>query len=126
MVEQRIPKINYAICEDDPDGGRQNPRDGDLSPGPINCSTESFDWPDSCHRTWVVSLRYWVQKTGGGQVVGKGMREIREIYQSWLDGDLSQEDALFAIGDLLEKQEADRAPFEPVAERRPATRKQSS
>jgi hypothetical protein len=29
------------------------------------------------------------------------MREIREIYQRWLDGDLSQEDALFAIGDVL-------------------------
>ena len=30
------------------------------------------------------------------------MREIREVYQRWLDGDLSQEDALFAIGDLLD------------------------
>ena len=32
------------------------------------------------------------------------MREIREIYQRWLDGDLSQEDALFAIGDLLDEE----------------------
>ncbi|MGZ3274407.1 MAG: hypothetical protein ACXU82_14675 [Caulobacteraceae bacterium] len=29
------------------------------------------------------------------------MQEIREIYRRWLDGDLSQEDALFAIGEVL-------------------------
>ena len=32
------------------------------------------------------------------------MREIREVYQRWLEGDLSQEDALFAIGDLLDRE----------------------
>jgi hypothetical protein len=31
------------------------------------------------------------------------MREIQEVYQRWLKGELSQEDTLFAIGDLLEK-----------------------
>jgi hypothetical protein len=31
------------------------------------------------------------------------MREIQEVYQRWLNGELSQEDTLFAIGDLLEK-----------------------
>ncbi len=31
------------------------------------------------------------------------MREIHEVYQRWLNGELSQEDTLFAIGDLLEK-----------------------
>jgi hypothetical protein len=30
------------------------------------------------------------------------MREIQEVYQRWLNGELSQEDTLFAIGDLLE------------------------
>jgi len=29
--------------------------------------------------------------------------EIREIYQQWLDGSLSQEDALFSIGDALDE-----------------------
>jgi len=29
------------------------------------------------------------------------MREIQEVYQRWLNGELSQEDTLFAIGDLL-------------------------
>jgi hypothetical protein len=29
-------------------------------------------------------------------------REIQEVYQRWLNGELSQEDTLFAIGDLLE------------------------
>jgi hypothetical protein len=29
------------------------------------------------------------------------MKEIREIYQRWLNGSLTQEDALFAIGDVL-------------------------
>lgn len=29
--------------------------------------------------------------------------EIREIYQQWLDGGLSQEDALFSIGDALDE-----------------------
>ena len=33
--------------------------------------------------------------------MGDLMREIREIYQRWLGGDLSQEDAMFAIGDVL-------------------------
>jgi hypothetical protein len=31
------------------------------------------------------------------------MRDIRDVYQRWLNGDLSQEDTLFAIGDLLDK-----------------------
>jgi len=31
------------------------------------------------------------------------MRDIRDVYQRWLAGDLSQEDTLFAIGDLLEE-----------------------
>ena len=30
------------------------------------------------------------------------MRDIQEVYQRWLNGELSQEDTLFAIGDLLE------------------------
>ena len=34
------------------------------------------------------------------------MREIQEVYQRWLNGELSQEDTLFAIGDLLEKNES--------------------
>jgi hypothetical protein len=54
------------------------------------------------------------------------MREIREIYQGWLAGDLSQEDALFAIGDLLDKRELETAPVEPVTERRAATQTQRS
>ena len=29
--------------------------------------------------------------------------EIREIYQRWLEGGLSQEDALFSIGDTLDE-----------------------
>jgi hypothetical protein len=29
------------------------------------------------------------------------MRDIQEVYQRWLNGELSQEDTLFAIGDLL-------------------------
>jgi hypothetical protein len=37
------------------------------------------------------------------------MREIREIYQRWLDGDLSQEDALFAIGDVLDEETGEGA-----------------
>lgn len=53
--------------------------------------------------------------------MGESMREIREIYQNWLDGELSQEDALFAIGDLLEEQEGEVAPFEAVADRRSAS-----
>jgi hypothetical protein len=41
------------------------------------------------------------------------MREIREIYQKWLEGDLAQEDALFAIGDVLAAIDAvDAAPHE--------------
>ena len=101
---------------------------GYLSPATINCSTESFDRPYSCPRRWVVSLRYSVQKAGGlGEfVVGDLMREIREIYQGWLAGDLSQEDALFAIGDLLDKREGDAAPVEPVTERRAAAQTQRS
>ena len=31
------------------------------------------------------------------------MRDIRDVYRRWLDGGLSQEDTLFAIGDLLDK-----------------------
>ena len=29
------------------------------------------------------------------------MRDIQDVYQRWLNGELSQEDTLFAIGDLL-------------------------
>jgi hypothetical protein len=54
------------------------------------------------------------------------MREIREVYQSWLEGDLSQEDALFAIGDLLDRREREAAPFEASADQTAATRKQGS
>lgn len=32
--------------------------------------------------------------------------EIREIYQQWLEGSLSQEDALFSIGDALDERGA--------------------
>ena len=50
------------------------------------------------------------------------MVEIREIYRRWLEGDLSQEDALFAIGDALDgvqdaEGESDRM---AVGDRRPA------
>jgi hypothetical protein len=38
----------------------------------------------------------------GSLVVSDLMREIQGVYQRWLDGELSQEDTLFAIGDLLE------------------------
>lgn len=62
-------------------------------------------WPESC---WFELLApFWHsihRKRGRGPgrlVAGDMMREIREIYQRWLDGDLSQEDALFAIGDVL-------------------------
>ena len=34
--------------------------------------------------------------------MGDPMHDIRQIYQSWLAGDLSQEDTLFAIGDALD------------------------
>lgn len=39
----------------------------------------------------------------GSLVVNDLMRDIRDVYQRWLNGDLSQEDTLFAIGDLLDK-----------------------
>lgn len=72
-------------------------------------------------------MRYSVQKAdrAGGSFVGDLMREIREIYQSWLEGDLSQEDALFAIGDLLERDGKAAVP-EPVTDHPSATRKQGS
>jgi hypothetical protein len=35
------------------------------------------------------------------------MREIRDIYERWLDGQLAQEDALFAIGDILSTGESE-------------------
>jgi hypothetical protein len=49
-----------------------------------------------------VLYRQRTGKKGSGVGVHELMREIREVYQQWLEGDLSQEDALFAIGDLLE------------------------
>jgi hypothetical protein len=127
MVENSITNSDYAVTGGSSDARRQKPDIGDLSPAPINCSTESWDWPDSCRQTRVVSLRYSVQKadSAGGSVVGDLMREIREIYQSWLDGDLSQEDALFAIGDLLERV-GEPAVAEPVTDHPSATRKQGS
>ena len=49
--------------------------------------------------------------------MGDLMREIREIYRRWLDGDLSQEDALFAIGDALGESSGDND-VGPAAEER--------
>jgi hypothetical protein len=46
------------------------------------------------------------------------MHEIREIYQRWLDGALAQEDALFAIGDVLQRAPAADAPAMADAEQR--------
>ena len=34
------------------------------------------------------------------------LAEIRDIYQQWLKGRLSQEDALFTIGDVLDQERA--------------------
>jgi hypothetical protein len=128
MVENPITNSNYAVTGGSAGVGKQKRRTGNLSPARINCSTESLNWPDSCPRTWVVSLRYSVQKADRveGLVVGDLMREIREIYQSWLDGDLSQEDALFAIGDLLDKRDGEAAVLEPVTDQSPPKRKQRS
>ena len=39
----------------------------------------------------------------GSLVVDDLMRDIRDVYRRWLDGNLSQEDTLFAIGDLLDR-----------------------
>jgi hypothetical protein len=44
--------------------------------------------------------------------------QIRDICQRWLDGDLSQEDALFAIADLLDEDPTPR----PAVEYRPSDR----
>lgn len=41
---------------------------------------------------------------GGLWEACRSMGKVREIYERWLDGDLSQEDALFAIGDLLDEE----------------------
>lgn len=54
------------------------------------------------------------------------MREVREIYQRWLDGDLSQEDALFAIGDVLDDQADETGGVERAQEHWPAVRKKGS
>jgi hypothetical protein len=55
------------------------------------------------------------------------MREIRDVYQRWLKGELSQEDTLFAIGDLLAKDAAgrgeDQAPADQQGGRQAAGRK---
>jgi hypothetical protein len=52
------------------------------------------------------------------------MVEIREIYRRWLEGDLSQEDALFAIGDALDVGQEAEGDSERLAalggDRRPA------
>jgi hypothetical protein len=42
------------------------------------------------------------------RAVGDAVTEIRSVFQKWLDGELSQEDALFAIGDVLQR-ESERA-----------------
>ena len=55
---------------------------------------------------------------GGNREADSLIGQIRDIYQRWLDGDLSQEDVLFAIGDLLDD-EADPA---SEAEHRPRDR----
>ena len=54
---------------------------------------------------------------GGVREAYRLMGTIREIYERWLDGDLSQEDALFAIGDLLDEESdsgpaADHGPYD--------------
>lgn len=54
------------------------------------------------------------------------MREVREIYQRWLDGDLSQEDALFAIGDVLDEEAGEAVGVERGSERWSAVRKKGS
>lgn len=51
--------------------------------------------------------------------MGDVMREIRDIYQRWLEGGLSQEDALFAIGDALDEAPDDSASGS-AADQRPA------
>jgi hypothetical protein len=48
------------------------------------------------------------------RLIGK----IREVYERWLDGDLSTEDALFAISDLLDEDSG----AGPAAEHRPCDR----
>jgi len=48
------------------------------------------------------------------------MRDIRDVYQRWLDGELSQEDTLFAIGDLLERDGAGSDAAELTGDRRQA------
>jgi hypothetical protein len=54
------------------------------------------------------------------------MREVRDIYQRWLDGDLSQEDALFAIGDVLDEKPEESGLSERVQDRWPQVRKKGS
>jgi hypothetical protein len=52
------------------------------------------------------------------RAVGDAVTEIRSIFQKWLDGELSQEDALFAIGDVLQR-ESERASRDERAARPP-------
>ena len=61
-----------------------------------------------------------------GASVGGSMREVRDIYQRWLDGDLSQEDALFAIGDVLDEKPEESGLSERVQDRWPQVRKKGS
>ena len=50
------------------------------------------------------------------------IRQISSVYEGWLRGDLSQEDALFAIGDVLREQKGQGSRFEPPpAEQGPRT-----
>lgn len=58
--------------------------------------------------------------------MGGSMREVRDIYQRWLDGDLSQEDALFAIGDVLDEKPEESGLSERVQDRWPQVRKKGS
>jgi hypothetical protein len=54
------------------------------------------------------------------------MREVREIYQRWLDGDLSQEDALFAIGDVLDEKPGEAGFADRAQDQWPPARKKGS
>lgn len=49
----------------------------------------------------------------------KYLRAIEVVYRRWLTGEISQEDALFEIGDLLARAETGVAPPKPEAKPRP-------
>ncbi len=48
----------------------------------------------------------------------KYLRAIETVYRRWLTGEVSQEDALFEIGDLLARAETGAAPPKPAAKPR--------